>query len=307
VYRSFLSWRYLVSRPTNLIGIVGILVGVGALILILSIMTGFLQETRDTMRGSLADMILSVPHADDGAPAEEPDALLAALREDPRIEAAAAQLVWFGLLAREDGATEALFSDTMFAQRAGVKLIGIDVADEFAATDLRAALDREPRFGSKVFDSERPFELPPSEQRRGRPRPAGSAATGTWCHGEAGIAVTRMRAAALLGSEPERREAELALETTRRHVAGLPAHDLEDLSLCHGASGSADVLLRAGGRSPEALGLGAAALERGDADRLPGGVPGGKTPGLFLGLGGIGWWFLRLHDARIPSPLGTWG
>jgi ABC-type lipoprotein release transport system permease subunit len=46
VYRSFLSWRYLVSRPTNLIGIVGILVGVGALILILSIMTGFLEESR---------------------------------------------------------------------------------------------------------------------------------------------------------------------------------------------------------------------------------------------------------------------
>lgn len=172
MYRTFLSWRYMRARRTNWIGISGIFVGVGALILILSIMSGFLQETRDTMRGSLADMILSVPREDDGSPAAEPDALLAALRADPRIEAAAAQMVWFGLLAREDGATEALFSDAMFAQRAGVKLIGIDLEDELATTDLRAALERSPRFGSKVFDTEHPFDLPPSQRPRGRPRPA---------------------------------------------------------------------------------------------------------------------------------------
>lgn len=172
MYRTFLSWRYMRARRTNWIGISGIFVGVGALILILSIMTGFLAETRDTMRGSLADMILSVPAPEPGAPAEEPDALLAALREDDRIHAAAAQLVWFGLLLREDGATESLLSDPMFSQRAGVKIIGIDVADEFAATELREALERPPRYGSSVFDVERPFELPPSLQRRGRPRPA---------------------------------------------------------------------------------------------------------------------------------------
>jgi ABC-type lipoprotein release transport system permease subunit len=173
VYRTFLSWRYMRARRTNWIGISGIFVGVGALILILSIMTGFLEETRKTMRGSLADMVLSMKAGPEGEPAQEPGPLLAALREDSRIEAAAAQLVWFGLMMREDGATEALFSDAMFAQRAGVKLIGIDLADEFAATDLRAALDRDQGlYGSKVFDSDRPFELPPSLQRRGRPRPA---------------------------------------------------------------------------------------------------------------------------------------
>lgn len=160
------------ARRTNWIGISGIFVGVGALILILSIMTGFLQETRDTMRGSLADMILSVPAPATGRAAEEPDALLSALREDERIQAAAAQMVWFGLLLREDGATESLMSDPMFSQRAGVKIVGIDLADEFATTELRDALERPPRFGSAVFDVERPFELPPSLQRRGRPRPS---------------------------------------------------------------------------------------------------------------------------------------
>lgn len=173
MYRTFLSWRYMRARRTNWIGISGIFVGVGALILILSIMTGFLEETRNTMRGSLADMILSVPTspADAGRPAQEPTELIAALEADERIEAAAAQLVWFGLLMREDGGTESLFSDPMFSQRAGVKIVGIDLADELEATELKAALEREPKYGSRVFDSSDPFALPPGLQRRGRPRP----------------------------------------------------------------------------------------------------------------------------------------
>ena len=143
-------------------------------------------------------------------------------------------------------------------------------------------------------------------QRRGRPLTATSAATGTWCHGEAGIALTRSRAAALPGWEAERRDAELARETTRRHVAGLLAHEIEDLSLCHGAAGAADVLLSA----EESRGNGSGTWRSTATPTVigwPCGVPGGTTPGLFLGLSGIGWWLLRLHDARIPSPLGTWG
>ena len=62
MYRSFLSWRYLVSRRTNLIGITGIFVAVGALILILSIMTGFLDEARTQVRGSMSDLLVSPIH-----------------------------------------------------------------------------------------------------------------------------------------------------------------------------------------------------------------------------------------------------
>jgi hypothetical protein len=79
--------------------------------------------------------------------------------------------------------------------------------------------------------------------------------------------------------------------------------------LCHGAAGSADVLVSTGAPSPEAVTLGERALERyaEGGEPWPCGVPGGLTPGLFLGLSGIGWWLLRLHDGRIPSPLETWG
>ncbi len=142
-------------------------------------------------------------------------------------------------------------------------------------------------------------------QRRGRPG-AISATTGSWCRGEAGIAQTRLRAVALYGVEADRRDADVALGTTRRHVVGLA--EIEDLSLCHGAAGSADVLRPSAVRRPRPSRSAIARSTRyGDGNPWPCGVPGGVTPGLFLGLSGIGWWLLRLHDARIPSPLGTWG
>jgi lantibiotic modifying enzyme len=192
--------------------------------------------------------------------------------------------------------------------------IGWALRDLFAATG-----DERFRTGaSGAFAYERSWldttsgtwpDLRVTGQRRGRSLMAGSATTGTWCRGEAGIAQARLRAVALSGGDAERCDAAVALATTRRHVAGLLAHEIEDLSLCHGASGAADVLLTADQLSPEAAALGQLVVERyADGDEpWPYGVPGGVTPGLFLGLSGIGWWLLRLHDGRVPSPLGTWG
>ena len=58
MFRTFLSLRYLKARKTNWIGMAGILVAVGALVLILSIMAGFLEESRRTLRGNLADLVI---------------------------------------------------------------------------------------------------------------------------------------------------------------------------------------------------------------------------------------------------------
>jgi lantibiotic biosynthesis protein len=151
-----------------------------------------------------------------------------------------------------------------------------------------------------------------SGQRRNQARRFASPAIGTWCHGEGGIALTRLRAVEVLGAEACSQDAELALDATRRHVAGMLPYEIEDLTLCHGAAGSADVLLcgaaACGERWREAAGLaaelGRLALERHDATgtEWPHGARG-TTPGLFQGLSGIGWWLLRLADHRIPSPL----
>lgn len=150
-------------------------------------------------------------------------------------------------------------------------------------------------------------------QRRGATHPAASPAIGTWCHGEGGIALTRLRAIRILASEACEREATLAVETTRRHLVAVLADEIEDLSLCHGAAGAADVLLSGAAALGEqwrgAAEL-AAELGRGTLERYGVATEGwpcdsvtGTTPALFRGLSGIAWWFLRLHDRTIPSPL----
>jgi lantibiotic modifying enzyme len=140
-------------------------------------------------------------------------------------------------------------------------------------------------------------------RRRGAPGAIASPMIGSWCHGEAGIALTRLRAVAMLGPDPYEGEAEIALEATRRHLAGALSYEIEDLSLCHGLAGSADALLCAA-PSDLAVDLGRVAIERHAADggSWPCGADRGTTPGLFLGLSGIAWLFLRLHDPAIPSP-----
>ena len=149
-------------------------------------------------------------------------------------------------------------------------------------------------------------------QRRGSLAPIDSGIVGSWCYGEAGIALTRVRAATVLGPGPHRGDAEIALATTRRHLVDSLPYAIDDMSLCHGLGGAADVLLS----SRALLGdcnqaedgltqLRHVLLERYvDADQpWPCGTAGETTPALFLGLSGIGWLLLRLHDPATPSPL----
>lgn len=183
MYKIFLSRRYLLARRTNWIGIVGIFVGVGAMILILSIMTGFLGETRDTVRGSLSDLVIEPSFLGARVP-EDPAPMLAVVRADPRVAAACPQLSWFGLIALEGqdaDISRMILSDPQHNKLSGVHLIGIDLADEYATTELREALAREPlqvrdengelrerRSGySPVHDVSDPFAPPPGYPRPG--------------------------------------------------------------------------------------------------------------------------------------------
>ncbi|MFN9785574.1 MAG: FtsX-like permease family protein [Planctomycetia bacterium] len=177
MYRSFLSWRWMRTRKTNIIGVVGIAVGVGALIMILSIMTGFLEQSKKTLRGGLSDLSvepLFLPLEGGALPPLDPRPVLDVVRADPRVEAACAQLVWYGIIGQGggDAAISALrMSDASGSQSlSGVKLVGVDLADEYATTALRADLERAPRSGAtRVADPARPFAPPPGHEPDGRP------------------------------------------------------------------------------------------------------------------------------------------
>jgi lantibiotic biosynthesis protein len=186
----------------------------------------------------------------------------------------------------------------------GAAGIGLALLELFAATE-----DERFRDGAEgAFAYERTWLDPASGtwpdlriagQRRATERTFPPATTGTWCHGEAGIALTRLRAVEVLGADPHGRDAELALETTARRLAAALPHEIDDLSLCHGLAGPADVLLSANDGDLAAE-LAHVALERYAVDRT---WPCLATPALFLGHSGIGWLFLRLHDPATPSPL----
>jgi type 2 lantibiotic biosynthesis protein LanM len=126
-----------------------------------------------------------------------------------------------------------------------------------------------------------------------------------WCHGAPGIGLTRLHSFIRFGEEDLRREFEIALETTAQKGFGA-SH-----CLCHGDLGNLDLLIEAG-RLPDyrrwgkiARDIGGKLLkmvpDRGWLCSTPNGV---ETPGLMLGLSGIGYGLLRLVDPEfVPSIL----
>jgi lantibiotic biosynthesis protein len=128
--------------------------------------------------------------------------------------------------------------------------------------------------------------------RRSVPLPSSD----SWCNGTPGIALSRLRAAELLGRSSWAQEAQSALATTQRMGARLLEHRPADRSLCHGSAGLADVLL---------AGTRAGMCDDGLAIQLAKCSTGRRmsTPGLLLGDSGTGLLLLRLGDDRVRSPL----
>ena len=195
----------------------------------------------------------------------------------------------------------------------GAAGIGLALAELFAATGD----DRFGRAAERAFDYERSWLDPDTgtwpdlrgvSHAAGRDMPLPTA--GSWCNGAAGIALSRLRAAELLGTGELHRDAELALAACELRCAELLTHAPRDFSLCHGAAGTGDVLLQASAGPEDRRARMAAAIGRHGIDHrgpaaasLPCGVPHGVTPGLFLGLAGMGMFFLRLSDPLISGPL----
>lgn len=173
MYQSFLSWRFLTARRINWVGIIGVFVGVTALILILSIMSGFLDQQRRMVRGTLSHLVIEpspLPHIDGAPLPEDAGPLLEAVRADPRVASSCAQLSWFAMLiqgGRGSAYSASRLSDTTSAKLVGVQIVGVDIADEFQTTELRDALRTPPEgmtFGHvPVEDPEDPFSQPDSE------------------------------------------------------------------------------------------------------------------------------------------------
>jgi hypothetical protein len=134
-----------------------------------------------------------------------------------------------------------------------------------------------------------------------------------WCHGAPGIALSRLYAYQIIGGDIFKEEAVIALSTTESATRDMLKSSTANFSLCHGLTGNAEILALdratldggAVGRAELSLEVAATGIEmHSRRDRhWPCGVQGGETPGLMLGLAGIGLFYLRLHDPAIPSAL----
>jgi hypothetical protein len=139
----------------------------------------------------------------------------------------------------------------------------------------------------------------------------GALAASVWCHGSGGIAISRLAAWNFLGKETYLDEAEIALTTTRIWLDSDNASSNNLWSLCHGLSGNADILLHAAEILPDqASSLTRTATEIADVGQAAissasesGDLFDTDEPGLFLGLAGIGYFFLRMANQKIPSVL----
>jgi lantibiotic modifying enzyme len=150
--------------------------------------------------------------------------------------------------------------------------------------------------------------------------PSTGAVTGnSWCRGSAGAALLRLRALALAPDERLTAETGAALASVHGEVAAAlavparnPSWEGANFSVCHGLMGAADILLEAA----EALGV---TEHRRAAERIAehglrrasrlgtwpcGTLDGSPSPGLMLGLAGIGAVLLRIEAPEALLPIG---
>jgi hypothetical protein len=143
-----------------------------------------------------------------------------------------------------------------------------------------------------------------------------------WCHGAAGIGLSRLSAVELLGSPVYKKDLNNAIAKTRStDLSGESAK--RSYTLCHGVGGNADLFLNAyiaTGRkdlmeSAEKAGLMALESFRKNGFYHSGFASAGtqEDQSLFMGIAGVGYFLLRLADPALtgsilsPSPEGKAG
>jgi lantibiotic modifying enzyme len=138
-------------------------------------------------------------------------------------------------------------------------------------------------------------------------------ATG-WCHGAPGITISRLRAFHILKKEEYLHDIEAGLYTTMKVARQASSGEsYPNFSLCHGLAGIGEILLYAGevlGNDEcrtVASGIGKFGIDRYVSQKAPWPCDNrvGETPGLMIGLAGIGQYYLHLASpgAKLYSPL----
>lgn len=160
MYRLYLALRYLLTRPINLLGVGGIALSVWALVVVVSLFTGFIAVVESHVHDASADVSIG-----DLPPGSDGQALVRELRTDPNVQAAAPRLLHHGLLHRQGhrpppppllGRTALHGGDQPF-----LFVLGVDAAAEAEATGFQRWLaDSAIPDNLRVADPQNPLTGP---------------------------------------------------------------------------------------------------------------------------------------------------
>jgi hypothetical protein len=168
---------------------------------------------------------------------------------------------------------------------------------------------RNSRLGEMITNPETRRELEAATRRGEAPPPWIDSSMVAWCHGAAGVALSRLRAYELTGKPGRAAEARIAVETTLKRM---PTDGRSSFALCHGVFGNAETLLEGArvltepswaANAHQLAQEGIARFESAGVSWPSGGLHGAPDPTLLLGDAGIGYFLLRIADPSVPSIL----
>jgi lipoprotein-releasing system permease protein len=150
-----LGCKFLLSRWINLLGVIGVTVGVWALIVVIAIFSGFIREVRAHIRGAASDLSYL------GQLGMSYRKLEKILLTDPNVVACAPRLVSHGMVFYNDtpegSVAEAQLADQESLLNNFVQVLGIDPDREREICDFTKWL-QTPDLEQRVENPEQPFE-----------------------------------------------------------------------------------------------------------------------------------------------------
>lgn len=166
MYKIFIAFRYLTSRPISLVSIAGIFLSVGALIVVIAVMSGFLRETKAYIRGTMSDIVIT-PLPDAYTYGEEirmggypPFPLIEeAVRSVPGVTGVAPRFVRPALLRRSDG-VDFFKGSSKYNELNFTKVLGISVKEERTVSNFNGFLENLDDPTTRVAQIDDPFKIP---------------------------------------------------------------------------------------------------------------------------------------------------
>lgn len=154
-----LALTYLFRRPVQLLAVLGVAIGLMALLAVLSVMNGLIGMNRDAIRGPLGDLML-IPAVTAELPQwQEYETVL---QEIPEVAAVAPHLVAYAMFSFPGYVVD--LSNSRQSDHNGIQIVGIDPAAEKLVNNFQLELEQAQVF--PVQDSTIPFATNPGLRSR---------------------------------------------------------------------------------------------------------------------------------------------